>query len=69
MVQVYWAEGCGPCKQTKTFLEREQIPFEAIQVMSMEDLPEGHMRIPVIVSDKGTWSGFNVAKLRELKNG
>lgn len=65
---MYWAEGCGPCKQTKTFLERESIPFEAIQVRSMEDLPEGFMQIPVIVSEKGTWTGFNAAKLRELKN-
>lgn len=69
LVQVFWAEGCTPCSQTKQFLEKEEIPYEAVQVLSMSDLPDGYMSIPVVKTDKGTWTGFNPAKLRELKNG
>lgn len=31
-VKVYWGEGCQPCKATKRWLEKKDIPYEAIEV-------------------------------------
>lgn len=70
-VTVYWMQGCGPCGQTKRWLEKEGVEFDAVELKTTEDFenlihPMGYKQVPVVVAGEDHWSGFRINRLKEL---
>lgn len=71
MVKVFSKPSCPQCVQTKKFLERHDIDFEEIDIMSDPAMAKhlresGQLQMPHVVTDIGSWSGFRIGKLKEL---
>ena len=70
-VTVYSKYDCQPCKLTKAYLERNNIPFQEFNV---EDNPSamtfvkemGYLQVPVVVSEFDHWSGLRPDKLEQI---
>lgn len=71
-VIVYWGEGCQPCKATKRWLEKKDVPYTAIEVTADNKDEYGISTVPVVKiiehSDSGgtlqdTWTGFRPDRL------
>jgi glutaredoxin-like protein NrdH len=70
-VTVYSKYDCQPCRLTKAYLDRNNIPFQEINV---EDDPDayalvqsmGYLQVPVVVADSVSWSGLRPDKLAEI---
>lgn len=80
-VTVFTRTGCGPCRATKAYLGKYQIPFREFDVTDDEDTKEwlistGHKQVPVVSvfarTEDGyvlkSWSGHDSEKLEELKH-
>lgn len=74
-VKLYWGEDCQPCKSTKRWLDKKDIPYEAIEVTSDNMNELGIQSVPVVEvrdrSDSGgslkeSWVGFRPDKLGGL---
>lgn len=60
-IDIYSTPQCGYCKQLKNVLTGKKIPFTNHDVttseedlMEMQNLTNGAMSVPVVVTDKGT---------------
>lgn len=77
MLKVYSKPNCIQCEMTKMWLTQNKIQFESVDVSEHpEKLEEiklnGFQQLPVVTLDKyfeNAWSGFNVDRLEELKEG
>ena len=77
MLTVYSKPKCMQCEMTKMWLTQNKIQFESVDVSEHpEKLEEiklnGFQQLPVVTLDKyfeNAWSGFNVDRLEELKEG
>lgn len=77
MLTVYSKPNCIQCEMTKMWLDQNKIQFESVDVSEHpEKLEEiklnGFQQLPVVTLDeyfKNAWSGFNVDRLDELKEG
>lgn len=62
-VTLYSKNNCQPCKFTKRYLEKNNIPYQEFNV---EDDPQarhwveemGYQQVPVVVSGFDHWSGY-----------
>lgn len=72
-VVVYSKSNCPQCTQTKKMLEKLGVDFKEESLedeKNAEKLAEfksqGISSAPVVVSDKGTWGGFKMDKIKSL---
>jgi glutaredoxin-like protein NrdH len=73
MITVYTKPACVQCDMTKKFLDNagleysvEDITSEANAAQLAYFLVEGYMAAPIVVTDKKTWSGYQLENLKEL---
>lgn len=73
MITVYTKPACVQCDMTKKFLDNagleysvEDITSEANAAQLAYFMAEGFMAAPIVVTDKKTWSGYQVENLKEL---
>ena len=73
MITVYTKPSCVQCDMTKKFLDDagleysvEDITSEANAAQLAYFLVEGYMAAPIVVTDKKTWSGYQIQNLKEL---
>lgn len=71
-VKVYWGEGCQPCKATKRWLDKKDVPYEAIEVTANIAKEKNISSVPYVEiiehSDSGgslkdSWVGFRPDRL------
>lgn len=70
MITIYTNPNCAQCDQTKRFLEKNKIKYEA---RMLADSPEiqplieqrGYRVAPIVVTSDDDWSGFKIDKLNE----
>lgn len=70
-VTVYTKNDCQPCRLTKSYLDRNNIPYNEFNV---EDDPVamawvkdmGYQSVPVVVSEFDHWTGLRPDKLAEI---
>ena len=72
MVKIYSQPGCTPCRRVKSFLERNQVAFEDIDISTDETAfahvqKLGYQQTPVIEANGTHWSGYDPEKLANLK--
>lgn len=72
-VVVYTKPNCVQCDQTKRFLDKAGIEYSTEDITTEENSAqlayfqaEGFSAAPIVVTDIGTWSGFQVDKLKGL---
>lgn len=71
MVTVYSKENCQPCKMTKRALDRKGITYsevklEAAPEKAAEFAEQGYLAAPVVITETGTWCGYQPTKISEL---
>lgn len=71
MIKVYTTPDCMQCDQTKKFLDRNNLPYDVIDLTqhpeAMSMVKEmGYMAAPVVIADRDHWSGFRFDKLKDL---
>ena len=70
-ITVWTLPACVQCTSTKRFLEKHNLPYVE---HSLTDHPEqaakfrdaGYATAPVVVTNHGTWVGFQIDKLHTL---
>jgi glutaredoxin-like protein NrdH len=72
MVTVYSLPSCPQCDTSKSYLKRNGIEFQEVDLSQDEDAMTyvqslGYTAAPVIVTEKGHWSGFRFDLLKSLK--
>ena len=68
---VYTNPSCIQCDMTKKFLDKNDIPYDVIDLSSDAEaldmvLGLGFKAAPVVVTPVGTWSGFKVENLKAV---
>lgn len=71
-VTVYGKPGCRPCKSTVAKLDEFGIEFEYVDISQAPEALDtiqslGHMQAPVVVTDRGHWSGYNPDRIEALQ--
>ena len=73
MITVYTKPNCVQCDMTKKFLDNEGLKYSLEDITAPENkaqleyfLVEGYMAAPIVVTDKKTWSGYQIDNLKEL---
>lgn len=71
MITVYSKPNCVQCDATKRHLTKLDLSFEVVDVTEnleaynkIVDL--GFQAVPVVITDSGSWSGYQPSKLDEL---
>ena len=72
-VQVFTTPSCVQCAATTRLMDKLGIIYDKIDLSQHPDLIErfrvmGHLAAPIVVTDRKTWSGFRVEKIRSLAN-
>lgn len=70
-VTVYSKPKCPQCDLTKNFLKQHNIEYTSIDISEDEEALAkirslGLASVPVVETEKETWTGFNPLKLRTL---
>ena len=70
-VTVYTLPSCVQCDSTKKVLQRNEIPYNEIDLSLNEDAMEmvkslGYASAPVVVAGEEHWAGFRPDKLSSL---
>lgn len=70
-ITIYSKYNCQPCRLTKAFLERNDLPYTEYNVeddtLAYERVQEmGYQSVPVLVVDDQSWSGMRPDKLQAL---
>jgi glutaredoxin-like protein NrdH len=68
---VYAKSNCQPCAATKKFLDDNAIPYilrniETDEGAIDEAITYGFRAMPIVVSERGNWAGYNADKLASL---
>lgn len=69
-VTVHSKKPCVQCAATFRKLDKEGIAYTVVQLTeesAAEFKTAGHMQAPVVVTDRGTWSGYNPDRIMEFK--
>jgi glutaredoxin-like protein NrdH len=71
-VIVYTKSNCTQCEQTKRLLNKLEIPFEERNLetdpAALEEFKKkGLLAAPIVVTNRGTWSGFKFERIEGLK--
>lgn len=72
-VTVYSKPNCVNCERTKKLMKELDIDFTEINMMDDPAALEfvkskGFREAPVIITDKGEWSGFKPDNIHKIKN-
>ena len=71
MTTVYTKPSCVQCDMTKRYMDKNNIEYTIIDITQDQGaldliLGMGFSSAPVVISDKGSWAGFQPDKLSEL---
>lgn len=71
MITVYTNESCIQCEQTKRYLSVNKVKFDVKDLASSPEVialieEKGYKTAPIVVTEDGSWSGFNLDKLNKL---
>lgn len=71
MTTVYTKPSCVQCDMTKRYMDKNNIEYTTIDITQDRDaldliLGMGFSSAPVVISDKGSWAGFQPDRLSEL---
>lgn len=71
MVTIYSQPGCSPCRRVKSFLERNNVEFNDVDIASDDAARDhvqelGYKQTPVIEANGIHWSGYDPEKLSTL---
>ena len=73
MITVYTKPSCVQCDMTKKFLDNSGISYSVEDITNPKNkeqlerfLKDGYMAAPIVVTDKKTWSGYQIDNLKEL---
>jgi len=71
MITVYSNPNCVQCEQTKRYLSLHNILFESKMIADSPEInalitEKGYTSAPVVVTEKDSWSGFRLTKLKAL---
>lgn len=73
MITVYTKPACVQCDMTRKFLDNAGLEYSVEDITSPENraqleyfLVEGYLAAPIVVTDRKTWSGYQIDNLKEL---
>lgn len=71
MTTVYTKPSCVQCDMTKRYLDKSGVQYETVDITQNPEaldmiLGMGFSSAPVVVSDQGSWAGFQPEKLSQL---
>lgn len=71
MTTVYTKPACVQCDMTKRYMDKNGINYNTVDITEDPEalqmiLDMGFQAAPVVISDKGSWAGFQPAKIDEL---
>ena len=71
MTTVYIKNNCVQCDMTKRYMDKNGIAYTTVDITQDEQALEmilgmGFSSAPVVISDKGSWAGFQPDKLNLL---
>ena len=72
-VQVFTTPSCVQCAATTRLMDKLGIIYDKVDLTQHPEALErfrliGHTSAPIVVTDRKTWSGFRVEKIRSLAN-
>ena len=70
-IVIYTTPGCIQCSMTAKAMDKLGVIYDKIDLSQHPDLIErfkemGHTAASIVVTDKKTWSGFRIEKIRSL---
>ncbi len=70
-VVIYTTPNCPQCMMTARTMDKYDIVYDKVDLTQHPDLLErfkelGHQAAPIVVTDKKTWSGFRIEKIKSL---
>ena len=70
-VVIYTTPNCAQCSMTAKTMDKLGIVYDKVDLSQHPDLIErfqemGHSAAPIVVTDKKTWSGFRIEKIKSL---
>ena len=70
-VVIYTTPNCPQCMMTARTMDKYGIVYDKVDLTQHPNLVEkfqemGHMSAPIVVTDKKTWSGFRIEKIKSL---
>ena len=71
MTTVYTKPACVQCDMTKRYMDKNGIAYTTVDITQDPDALEmilgmGFQSAPVVISDKGSWAGFQPDKINLL---
>lgn len=71
MTTVYVKPSCVQCDMTKRYMDKNGITYDTIDITQNQDaldmiLGMGFSSAPVVISDMGSWAGFQPDKINLL---
>lgn len=71
MTTVYTKPSCVQCDMTKRYMDKNGIVYNTVDITEDADalkmiLDMGFLAAPVVISEKGNWSGFQPDKINLL---
>lgn len=71
MTTVYVKPSCVQCDMTKRYMDKNGINYDTVDITQDKDaldmiLNMGFSSAPVVISDKGSWAGFQPDKINLL---
>ena len=70
-IDLYTGPGCSACVATKTWLNRNGLAYNEIDISLDEEAQRrcralGYIELPVVVAGERHWSGFRYSELKAL---
>jgi len=71
MTIVYTKNNCVQCDMTKRYMDKNGIEYDTVDITENPEALEmilglGFSSAPVVISDKGSWAGFQPDKINLL---
>lgn len=71
MTTVYTKPACVQCDMTKRYMDKNNISYVTVDITQDQEaldmiLGMGFSSAPVVISDKGSWAGFQPDKINLL---
>lgn len=71
MTTIYTKPACVQCDMTKRYMDKNGIEYDTVDITEDPEalqmiLDLGFKSAPVVISDKGSWAGFQPEKIDQL---
>lgn len=71
MTTIYTKPACVQCDMTKRYMDKNGIAYDTVDITENPEALEmilglGFSSAPVVISDKGSWAGFQPDKINLL---